>query len=111
MTTLRHNATTQDGASLSLSLSLRLWQTFQHKVRSHKFKFERASQYVAKAVSKLDWHAVEMKNMLKSFKNITHPQFGNALYVYNTFIRYQTNCVACSILSLAKTRDRALSFF
>ena len=42
-----------------------------------------------KAVSKFDCHAIKMKNMLTSFQNIIHPQYGNALHVYNAFIRYQ----------------------
>ena len=44
---------------------------------------------VAKAVSKLDCHAIKMKNLLKSFENIINPQYGKALHVYNAFIRYQ----------------------
>ena len=40
--------------------------------------------------SKLDCHAMNMKNMLRSFDNTIHPQYGNALHVYNAlFIRYQ----------------------
>ena len=32
----------------------------------------------------------KMKNMLESFEKIIHPQYGNALYFHNAFIRYQT---------------------
>ena len=52
-------------------------------------KFLRAAQYVAKAVSKLDCDAIKMKNVLQSFENTIHPQFGNASHVYNAFIRHQ----------------------
>ena len=52
-------------------------------------KFYRAAQYVAKAVSKLDCHAMKMRNMLKPFENTIHPQHGNTLNLYNAFIRYQ----------------------
>ena len=29
------------------------------------------------------------EKVLKSFENIIHPQYDNALHVYNAFIRYQ----------------------
>ena len=45
--------------------------------------------HVAKAFSNLDCHAIEMKNMLQSFENIIHPQWGNALHLCNALIRYQ----------------------
>ena len=62
---------------------------FSRKAAVTNFKFERDAQYVAEAVSKLDCHAIEMKNTLKSFENIIHPQYGNAFHVYGVFIRYQ----------------------
>ena len=62
---------------------------FSRRAAATNFKLLRAAQYAAKAVSKLDCHAIKMKNMLKSLENIIHPQYGNALHVYNAFIRYQ----------------------
>ena len=62
---------------------------FSRRAAVTHFKLLRAAQYVAKAVSKLDCHAVKMKNMLRSFENIIHPQYGNVLHVHNAFIRYQ----------------------
>ena len=62
---------------------------FGRRAAVTNFKFLSAARYVAKAVSKLDCHAIKMKNMPKSFENIIHPQYGNALHVYNAFIRYQ----------------------
>ena len=32
---------------------------------------------------------MKVKSMHKSFENIFHPQCGNALHVYNAFMRYQ----------------------
>ena len=40
-------------------------------------------------LSRLDCHTITIKNMLKSFENIIHPQYGNAGNVYNALIRYQ----------------------
>ena len=62
---------------------------FSTRAAITKFKFWRAAQYVAKAVSELDCHAIKMKNMLKYFETIIHPLYGNALHIYNAFIRYQ----------------------
>ena len=39
--------------------------------------------------SKLDCPAIEIKNMPKSFESIIGPQYGNALHVYDAFLRYQ----------------------
>ena len=53
------------------------------------FKFKRTAQQVAKAVSKLDFPAIKMKYMLKSFENIIHSQYGETSHVYKEFIRHQ----------------------
>ena len=60
---------------------------FSTRTAVTNFNFLRPAQYVAKAFSKLDCHAIKMKNMLKYFENIIHPQYGK--HVYNAFIRYQ----------------------
>ena len=62
---------------------------FSTRAAVTNFKFERAAQQVAKAVSKLDGPAIKMNNMLKSFENIIRSQHGETLHVYNAFIRYQ----------------------
>ena len=62
---------------------------FSRRAVVTNLKFSRAAQQVAKAVSKLDFQAIKMKNMLKSFESIIYLQYGNALHVYNELIRYQ----------------------
>ena len=64
-------------------------QLFSTRAAVKNFQFYRAAQYVAMAVSKLDCHAIKMKNLRISFENTIYPQYGNALHVYNAFIRYQ----------------------
>ena len=68
---------------------VQVWANFLAEGPQSQIPSFKGPQYGAKAVSKLDCHAIEMKNMLTNFENIIHPQYGNALHVYNAFIRYQ----------------------
>ena len=72
-----------------LQVASSVGKLFSKRAAVTNFKFERAVKDFPKAFQKLDFHAIKMKDMLKSFENIIHPKYGNALYVYNAFIRYQ----------------------
>ena len=65
------------------------WAKFSAQGLQSQISSFKGAQFVVRAFSKSDCRAIKMKNMLKSFENIIHPQHGNALHVYNAFIRYQ----------------------
>ena len=62
---------------------------FNTRVAVTNFKLLRAMQNVVMAFSKLNCHAMKMQYVLKSFEDIIYHQYGNALNVYDAFIRYQ----------------------